>query len=287
MTEREARARLRLAVLGSPIEHSKSPALHAAAYRVLGFEADYGSAEVGRGMLGAFVDRLDGTWRGLSLTMPLKEEAAPLLDAVDRNATLTGAVNTVLFRGRGQREGFNTDVAGIVHALGDAGVQSARSVLVLGAGATARSVVVAAANLGAESVVIAARSEARATASVEVAHAAGLRARSIPLADALGGIVDAPVTISTLPGGALEESDVTHVRPGEGSVLLDVAYAPWPSPLGATWQANGAVVVSGLLMLVHQALVQVRIFVQGDPELALPDEAEVLAAMLGAVGLPG
>ncbi|RFA21375.1 shikimate dehydrogenase family protein [Subtercola boreus] len=282
--------RPQLAVLGSPIAHSQSPALHAAAYRELGFEADYGSAEVGSGMLGAFIEGLDTSWRGLSLTMPLKEEVLPLLDSADRMATLTGAANTVLFRADGnrmRREGFNTDVAGIVGALAVAGGGSAalREVLVLGAGATARSAVVAAASLGAQRVNIAARTAVRAEGAVAVARAAGLAATVIPLAEALSFPRAETVTISTLPGGVLTPADIASMTPQPGSVLLDVAYSPWPSVLGTAWSAGGAVVVSGLRMLVHQALVQVRIFVNGDPELVLENEAAVLAAMFGAVGL--
>jgi shikimate dehydrogenase len=69
-------------------------------------------------------------------------------------------------------------------------------------------------------------------------------------------------------------------------VLLDVAYDPWPSPLAAAWLEVGGTVVPGIEMLVNQALVQVRIFVHGDPLRALPTEASVLTAMRRAVGLP-
>ncbi|RFA09413.1 hypothetical protein B7R54_09340 [Subtercola boreus] len=284
-------SRPQLAVLGSPIAHSQSPALHSAAYRVLGFDADYGSVEVTSGGLRAFVDGLSGDWRGLSLTMPLKEEVLPLLATADRMATLTGAANTVLFEERaGNRrlQGFNTDVAGIVGALASVGVSRARKVLVLGAGATARSAIVAAAQLGAEHVTVAARNPGRASTAVAVGRSAGLAVTVIRMPEALGR-VDADVTISTLPGGTLTADDVARVSPAPGAVLLDVAYAPWPSLLGTAWAAGAhkgsGVVVSGLLMLVHQALMQVRVFVNRDPAVELPGEPDVLAAMLDAVGL--
>ncbi|RFA12711.1 hypothetical protein B7R21_10265 [Subtercola boreus] len=280
--------RPRLAVLGSPIAHSQSPALHAAAYRVLGFDAEYGSAEVESGGLRAFVDSLSPVWRGLSLTMPLKEEVLPLLDSADRLTTLAQATNTVLFTdhaGSRRIDGFNTDVAGIVNALADGGVRDARDVLLLGAGATARSAVVAAASLGAQHITVAVRNAARAESVVQTAHESGVATTIIPLSEGLAR-TSAAVAISTLPGGALTSVDVARVMPEAGSVLLDVAYAPWPSLLGRQWAAGGGEVVSGLRMLVHQALAQVRVFVGGDPELVLENEPAVLAAMFEAVGLP-
>ncbi|MDF2442866.1 MAG: shikimate dehydrogenase, partial [Subtercola sp.] len=195
------RGRPRFAVLGSPISHSQSPALHAAAYRVLGFDAGYGSAEVGSGGLSSFIDGLSDDWRGLSLTMPLKEEVLPLLDSADRLTTLAGAANTVLFTddvGRRRVDGFNTDVAGIVNALADGGVHTAREVLLLGAGATARSAVVAAASLGAQHITVAVRNAARAESVARTAEESGVATRFIPLSEGLAR-TSAAVAIITLP----------------------------------------------------------------------------------------
>ncbi|MDQ1607781.1 MAG: shikimate dehydrogenase [Microbacteriaceae bacterium] len=277
--------RRRLAVLGSPIGHSRSPRLHAAAYRVLGLDWDYDAIEVTSDGLAAFIAQCGPEWRGLSLTMPLKQAVLPLLASADHVATVTGAANTVLFDpdAVGLR-GFNTDVAGIVRALAGAGLTSARSVQILGGGATAASALVAAAELGAERVLISARSLGRTVWLEPLAHSLGLRIQIRPI-----GIADRTLTIpdlvvSTLPGGAPVDvlfTDSTRRR----AVLLDVAYEPWPSALATTWSAVSGTVVSGLAMLVHQALLQVRIFVAGDPLEPLPNEDAVLAAMLEAAGL--
>jgi shikimate dehydrogenase len=277
--------RRRLAVLGSPIGHSRSPLLHAAAYRVLGLDWDYDAIEVTSDGLAAFIAQCGPEWRGLSLTMPLKQVVLPLLASADHVATVTGAANTVLFDpdAVGLR-GFNTDVAGIVRALAGAGLTSARSVQILGGGATAASALVAAAELGAERVLISARSLGRTVWLEPLAHSLGLRIQIRPI-----GIADRTLTIpdlvvSTLPGGAPVDvlfTDSTRRR----AVLLDVAYEPWPSALATTWSAVSGTVVSGLAMLVHQALLQVRIFVAGDPLEPLPNEDAVLAAMLEAAGL--
>lgn len=261
--------RRRLAVLGSPIAHSKSPAIHSAAYRALGLDWDYGRAEVPEGGLAAFVDGLDGTWRGLSLTMPLKREAPALADLVDPLAAELRQANTLLFTD-GAIRAFSTDAAGVTGALADAGVIRPRTATVLGGGATAESAVVALRSLGAEAVV-AVRSPERA------AHLSD-RAVVVPLGDAP---VDVDVVVSTVPRGEVELDLPSQVD----GVLLDVAYEPWPTRVAAAWSAAGGLTVSGLEMLLHQALAQVRIFVGGDPASALPDEPGVWEAMRAAVGL--
>jgi shikimate dehydrogenase len=276
----------RLAVLGKPIAHSKSPALHAAAYDVLGLPWVYERHEVDEGTLAEFVKSRDSAWRGLSLTMPLKQTIQPHLDQIDRVGELTGAVNTVLFEWGGDtvhRAGFNTDVPGIVRALRAAGVDTVRRAHILGGGATAASAIVAASELGAESVLVSVRAPERAAALVPLAASVGLTI-DIATFDAARDDAATGLVVSTLPGGVdvpLTFADDLRAR----VPLLDVAYEPWPSTLGQAWGDAGGVVLSGLAMLVHQALLQVRIFVGGDPFAPLPDEESVLAAMRAAVGL--
>ncbi|TPW76338.1 shikimate dehydrogenase [Schumannella soli] len=259
----------RLAVLGSPIGHSQSPALHRAAYGVLGLDWEYDRAEVTDAELEGFLAGLGPEWLGLSLTMPLKRRLIELVDDVDPVARATGQANTLLFTPEGPRV-FNTDVAGIVDAVREAGGADPRRVLVLGGGATARSAVAAGHEFGAE-VLLAARAPER------VADAGG--AEVVPLAAA--DLAGADLVVSTIPGGV----DIPVVVPAlrADQLLLDVVYHPWPTPLAARWQVSGGALVHGLGMLLHQAVRQIRIFRSGDPELPLPDEAAVLAAMRAAV----
>lgn len=287
----------RLAVLGSPIAHSQSPALHAAAYRRLGLNWSYESADVVSGDLAAFIDGCGPEWRGLSLTMPLKQAVLPLLDSMGQVARMAGTANTLLFddadgvaggaagrvAGRALR-GFNTDVAGIVRALAAAELTAARFVQILGGGATAASAMVAAAELGAEHVLLSVRSLERSAWLEPLAHTLGLAVGIRPLAHAGESMRNPDLVISTLPGG-VDTGMVFAESVRSGALLLDVAYDPWPSPLALSWQQAGGRVLSGLAMLVHQALLQVRIFVSGDPLQPLEDEDDVLAAMLDAVGL--
>lgn len=274
------RARTHLAVLGSPISHSKSPALHRAAIGVLGADWEYEAIEVPPGGLGAFLDELDGSWRGVSLTMPLKHEAMRLVDDVDAIARLTGAANTVRLDASG-RHGFNTDVAGIVGALAEIDVVELRHVALVGAGATAGSALAAVAELGAVGVHVYARNPARATGVVEIGHRVGLAVDAFPIA-ALADVDASDLVVSTVPGDA-ELGVAASARLMSTAPLFDVAYAPWPTALAAAWLRAGGRVQSGLPMLLHQALLQVRIFVGGDPDAVLPREDAVLAAMRSAV----
>lgn len=264
-----AAGRTRLAVLGSPIAHSRSPEIHAAAYRALGLDWDYGRAEVGEDGLAGFTAGLDPEWRGLSLTMPLKREALAVADLVDPLAAELRQANTLLLDDDGIRA-FSTDAAGIVGALADAGMHGMRRATVLGGGATAESAVVALRGLGAE-VTVAVRAPERAARLVG-------RAAVVPLAEAP---LDAELVVATVPGGV--ELPV-RIPPTVDGLLLDVAYEPWPTPLASAWSAAGGRAVSGLGMLLHQALGQVRIFVGGDPGIPLPDEPAVFRAMREAVG---
>ena len=278
---------VRLAVLGSPIAHSLSPRLHLAAYDVLGLDWSYEAVECTGSELADLVAGLGSGWRGLSLTMPLKRDVLPLLDHVDETARLAGAANTLVQEpdavGGATRRGANSDVAGIVRALGDAGVRGATEAVVLGAGSTARSALVALRDLGAARVAVAARRPERARELDALADELGLALRVVPLADAAVVVAGADTAISTLPGDAASEVALP-ARLAADAVLLDVTYAPWPTCIAGAWERAGGRVVPGIDMLVHQALMQVRLFVGGDAERAVADEGRVLAAMLASVG---
>lgn len=266
----------RLAVWGDPIAHSKSPALHAAAYEVLGVEWRYDRRRVTESEFGSAVSALDDDWRGLSLTMPLKEQAFRRADRRDPHAQATGAVNTLLLGS--EIHGFNTDVGGIIDALAEHGMTQAPSVRILGAGATAASALVAAGEMGATYADVRARRPEQAQALVELGAALGVTVTRDSL-DAPSGAVD--LTIATLPSGTVLDQGVADDLASAGGVLFDAAYAPWPSALATTWGTRP--IVSGLGMLLHQAVRQIRIFVHGDPMTRLEDEDRMIAAMRAAL----
>lgn len=272
-------AERRLAVLGSPIEHSKSPALHRAAYAVLGLPWRYDRVLVESGTLAGFIDGLDDEWRGLSLTMPLKREVLPLLAARTDAVEITGAANTVLLGGDGPR-GFNTDVAGIVGALRDHGVSDVDTAHVIGTGNTAASAFLAASRLGASRVLVSGRSLDGIAALERLGDRLGVHTEwrlygsDVP--------VRSDLVINTLPGD-VDPADVVDADLGD--VLMEVPYDPWPTPRAARWAERDGLVVSGLEMLLYQAVEQVRIFVTGVEGGRLDREDDVIAAMRESVGL--
>lgn len=248
---------MRAAVLGSPIGHSLSPLLHRAAYAALDLRWTYDAIELTPAGLPDFLAGLGDGWAGLSLTMPLKQTVLPLLSTCSELVGITGAANTVVLRG-GERHGHNTDVAGIVAALREAGPASARTGAVLGAGATAASALAALAGLGCTVVTVHARSPERASGLHAVAERLGVELRIAVLTADLAGPA-CEVLVNTTPAGALDALLAGAHPAACGPVLLDVVYHPWPTPLAALHTAAGALVVPGLAMLLHQAAAQVTL----------------------------
>ncbi len=246
---------MRAAVLGHPVGHSLSPVLHRAAYAELGLDWTYDRVDVEGSGLAAFLDGLDGTWAGLSLTMPLKQDVIALLDEVDPLVAATGAANTVVLR-EGRRWGFNTDVEGLVVALTEAGAGATGSTVVLGAGATARSAVAALSRLGSREVVAAVRRPDAAGDLRATTEAVGVSLDVRPWADA-PDLLTGAVVVSTVPAGVAD--DLAPQVPERPGVLLDVVYEPWPTALAAAWSDRSGAVASGLDLLLHQAVGQVRL----------------------------
>jgi shikimate dehydrogenase len=275
----------RLEVWGDPIAHSRSPQLHSAAYSVLGYDWDYGRRRVEEASFADELNGLDSSWRGLSLTMPLKGAAFAAAAVKDRRAELTGAVNTLLLDTAGRHQGFNTDVGGIVRALADEGVSSLSTARIVGAGATATSALVALAELGAVRVEVVARRPAAVEALRELGGVLGVEVS--PSLFEASEFEAVPLTIATLPGDAPLAGTAATSLARAGGLLFDVVYGHWPTRLSSAWDGSGSPAVSGLGMLLHQALLQVRVFAQGDVDVPLPDELAVLGAMRQALDTPG
>lgn len=270
-----------LEVWGDPIDHSRSPELHDAAYGVLGVPWSYGRRQVAVADFAQTLGTLDPSFRGLSVTFPLKVSAFDAAARRDRRAELTGAVNTLLVGVESGPLGFNTDVGGLVRDLREHGIDRLDTARIVGAGATATSALVALAELGARRVDVVARRAAAVVPLQELGARLGVEVLASPLADDPASPV--PLTVATLPGGApLPESTADAIAAG-GGLLYDVVYGHWPTPLAGAWERAGNRAVYGLGMLLHQALLQVRIFASGDVDAELPDEDRILAAMRAAV----
>jgi shikimate dehydrogenase len=247
----------RCGVLGDPIEHSLSPVLHRAAYAELALDWSYDAVRVPAGGLAAFVDGLDAEWRGLSLTMPLKREVAPLLTSQDEWARVSGVTNTLLLDESGGRHGLNTDVPGAEAALAQGTGERLRDAVVLGGGATAASVLLALAERGLEHATVAVRDPARAAATVEVV-ARHPRSPAITVVTLAALTVEAAVdvVVSTIPVSAQTEAVLGAVR--NVPVVFDVMYEPWPTPLAEQATTRGHTLIGGLDLLLWQAVDQVR-----------------------------
>jgi shikimate dehydrogenase len=280
---------LRAAVLGHPIGHSKSPALHLAAYAQLGEEIGYSAIDVTEESLPAFMASVGAEtgWRGLSVTMPLKKAMVGEVDEIRGVARVLGVINTVVFEGEGtsgRRIGYNTDVAGIINALRNAGAAEGPAAVVLGGGGTAAAAVAALQELGAKSVDVYVRNTARAAEPRAAASGLALDIAVHPMTDAVAAMARADVVISTLPPRAADgmAAELEQLGRTTDGVLLDVAYDPWPSRIAAAWQKGGGTVVPGLEMLLYQAVEQVRYFTGREDA----SSAEVIDVMCDAVGAP-
>jgi shikimate dehydrogenase len=241
-------------VVGSPISHSLSPVLHRAAYRALGLDWVYWGLEVNTEQLPGFVEGLDESWVGLSLTMPLKEAVLEVAEEISWTAQVTTSANTLLLDGR---QAHNTDVDGLRVALQRAGFDAPAGFTgtIAGAGATARSAVAAMHQLGAGEVNILARQPDKANPARVTAEHIGIDLHVHPFdrTDLLG----AELVIATVPSGVADPL-ARHI-PQRARWLLDVVYSPWPTAVARAWEQAGGSIVSGLEMLLAQAERQVEL----------------------------
>lgn len=284
-TTATARPQARAAVLGHPISHSLSPALHRAAYRVLGLDWTYDAIDVTEPDLPGFLGGLGPEWAGLSLTRPLKTAVVPLLAVRASSTLLTGCANTVVL-GEDGPSGSNTDIAGIVDAVRDrraGAVGRLHTATILGGGATARSAIAAMDLLDTREVAVVVRRPDAADDLRVLAEAVGVALRVLPW-DQAAAQLGADLVVSTVPAGVTDalSAGLASTPSGRLGLLLDVVYAPWPTDLVAAWGRRGGSVVPGQLMLLHQATHQVRLLTGREA----PVEA-MWQALSGLVDLPG
>lgn len=272
-------AERRFAVLGSPVGHSRSPQLHVAAYRALGLDWEYSRWEITPGGLRDALNSRGQDWGGFSVTAPHKAQALSFVRSASEDAVRSGAVNTIVFDAPDPASsafGENTDIPGAIDAFAERGVSRLHGrVDVLGSGGTASSLGIAAQRLGANDVRIWGR---RPEAAAELAGRLGEGFSSGDLADwsleeGVGAVID------TIPGGyANPGSKITRSRI-RAATLFSAAYSPWPTPLGALWLEAQGTIVTGLDLLLHQAVRQVRLFTGRHIDEPLPNEAAVVDAM--------
>ena len=233
-------------------EHSLSPALHRAAYAHLGLNWTYDRVEVGERGLASFVRGLDASWRGLSLTMPLKV-AVLELGQVDQLARRAGAGNTLVLDG-GERWIYNTDVGGLIWAVRQVAAAPLPKVTILGTGATARAALIAASELGAQLVTVVARTPGRAEALRTLSDQLGVQLEVRPWSSQAP---DADLVVSSAVSGAAD--GIAEAFAASAPLVVDIIYDPWPTALAIAAESAGCTVVTGFDVLVGQALLQIEL----------------------------
>ena len=244
---------IKLAVAGSPITHSLSPLLHSTAYELLGVPASFTTEEVTDLNFGEFYFKAkEAGYRGLALTMPLKEISIGFVDRVDPVAKQISSINTVIFESTGSI-GLSTDLMAFKSLLTP---YFGKKIAILGAGGTARAAIGALEGTGSE-VTVLTRSMNRhdqlhsAAEDLEISFLDWLKFEEIQ---------DRDLIISTTPAGATDGLSIISTK----ADFFEVIYHPWPTELAKRYQNLGKTVIGGLSLLVEQALFQIKYFSQQD-----------------------
>lgn len=265
------------AVIGDPVRHSRSPAVHNAAFAAAGLDWVYTAFEVPSG---AGADALEAMrildLGGLSVTMPLKDEAAAAADVRDDEVEVLGAANCIVPLGDGRLRAANTDAAGFVSALrADAGIGAdGVRVVLLGAGGAARAVAWGLAAAGAAEVAVVNRTPAKAQAAADIANAASPAGRPgrVGSVDDVGG-ADIVVNATSVGMGADSSvpCDPAILRPGQ--VAVDLVYEPRETAWLAALRSRGVEAHNGLSMLAFQAAAAFEAWTGTEAPVAIMREA--------------
>jgi shikimate dehydrogenase len=276
----------RFAVIGHPIAHSLSPAMHGAAIAVLGIDASYEALDVAPHAIGPFVAALsEGRFAGANVTIPHKVGIASLCDRLEVDARAIGAVNTLVVEG-GAIVGTNTDVAGLMASLGSHAARIARGdVVILGAGGAARAALAVARRLEATSITIVARDRDKARVLAE--GEASLHAIALGDRDALVRACSSASLLIQASSATMGEGAEPFVAalpidalPRE-AVVTDLVYRPRETALLCACRSRGLETIDGTEMLVRQGAASLARWL-GRPVEEMPIEpmrAAVLAAL--------
>lgn len=268
-------------MLGSPVSHSLSPALYRAGFAAGGLtDWAFEAIECDADGLPALLDRLGQGWAGFAVTMPGKAAAAAVADIRSDRVSTLGVANTLVRAPDGGWRAENTDVDGVLGALGDAlrPDRAGGSALVLGGGGTALAVLGALAEVGwTAPVLLAGRRPASTATALAVGTRLGLDVHHLALIpeDLAQAGSAAAIAVSTLPAGA---ADPFAAALAGVPAVLDVIYRPWPTAVAAA-RGPDSITATGLDMLAHQAFAQFPL-ITGVPA---PREA-MRRALLAAAG---
>lgn len=266
-----------IAIIGDPVSHTRSPAMHNAAFAALGLDYAYVALRVEPRDLRRAVAgmRALGFW-GMNVTVPHKERILPLLDRLTPRAQKIGAVNTV-FREGDALVGENTDAEGFRLALRDLGVRArGKRVLILGAGGSARAVVWTLVRHGVKQLTLLNRTAGRAQALARFARSLGpVEVRCGPPHLSPGGSGGAYSLVVNCTSIGLDGRSIPplDLGPSAGAAVYDLVYGPGPTPLVRLAQRGGHVAADGRGMLLHQAALAFRCWTGKRAPLAVMSEA--------------
>ena len=287
----EARGRPFAAIVGWPVEHSRSPALHGFWLRQHGIDGHYGRlpVEPTRPALEALVAFLRRTpnARGCNLTLPHKIEIMPLLDRIHPEAARIGAVNTVIKQPDGTLEGRNSDGFGFLAALKDGAPHwkaAEGPVVVLGAGGAARAVVASLIDAGVPELRLINRTQSAAVGLGLAFTPADGRQIAIERWDERAAMLDgATLLVNTTSLGMKGQPplDLGLDRLPRTAVVDDIVYVPLETPLLAAARARGNRCIDGLGMLLHQGRMGFEAWFGAKVEVSLA-QRHAVAADLGA-----
>jgi shikimate dehydrogenase len=244
------------AVLGSPISHSLSPQLHNIAYDFLKINAEYTRFEVQSGDLPKFL-ALHPELNSLSLTMPLKEEALKITDAISPISNQIKSGNT-LSKKDGKWSLTSTDVEGFLMALATNNVKLSESIVILGSGATARAVAAAIdsdKSIQSRQIHIVHRNPDRESGMRLAAPSSELIFHSWDSSKLLNEV---SLVVNTSPAGAADVFCADLSKPA--GVYFEALYNPWPTALLKKFNDLGQQTIDGIELLVHQGISQIEIF---------------------------
>ncbi len=249
-------------IIGDPIKHSRSPLIHNAAIAALGLDYVYVPFHVEPDSLGAAIEGFKATnVVGINVTIPHKQNVMSYLDEISREATLIGAVNTLIFRD-GAIIGENTDAPGFLHAMQEDGldVPQGGAAVIIGAGGSARAIVVALALAGVQTICITNRTVSRAVAlATDLSEKTGVSIYGIGLDDSK--LPHAVGTSQLIVNTASTSMDVSHpllIDPEwlePQSIVYDIVYTPPETRLLQAAAEKDCHTIGGLGMLVHQGAI--------------------------------
>ncbi len=261
-------------IIGWPVSHSLSPAMHNTAFSALGIKAVYGLLPVRPERLEAAIEGLRALGiKGVSVTVPHKERVIKYLDEVDEIAQEIGAVNTIINK-EGLLCGTNTDWLGAKRALEEVTNLCEKEVVVVGAGGSARAIVYALVKSKAK-VIIYNRTFSKAKA---LAEEFGAQARALEELNRAKGDI---LVQTTSVGLGEDQTLVPEEILSRFEAVMDIVYVPLETKLLRQAKEAGCKVIHGLKMLVYQGMEQFRLWTGQEPPMNLMEEAALKALGFG------